>query len=294
MDLQTLHKLLDSPIAYHRIFVDWAGSVTGAVMLSQLFYWSKRTSNAEGWVYKTAKEWEEETGLSVREQATARRCLRDVGLVEEKLKGIPPKVHFRITGKICNFAESAKLNSPNQRTRDRRISEIKTENTAKNTNTRAEDSPGECANFGKDKSPKNGYHPMVPKFVRNYAKFSIQRRWHAGKRGSTINGWAPKILQQWEGTIDQLLQVHSVSHVKEVMMWYFETWQKKYVPKCLTLKTFCERFPNLELAMAESRRPKTEREKEDDIGFGTRITEKDLRRNGHCEPTVKTIEDEEF
>lgn len=88
-------ELLDRPIAFHRVFVDIAGSVAGALLLSQAVYWNKRAAN-NGWFYKTAEEWKEETGLSRRELERARRELKDAGLMEELLKGVPAKLHYKL------------------------------------------------------------------------------------------------------------------------------------------------------------------------------------------------------
>lgn len=66
-------------------------------MLSQAFYWNgKIPESRKGWFYKTQKEWTEETCLSRREQETARKTLLATGIWEEKLEGIPAKLHFRI------------------------------------------------------------------------------------------------------------------------------------------------------------------------------------------------------
>src|SRR3990172_2452629 len=65
--------LLDRPIAYHRVFVTLTGSVKAAILLSQAMYWQKRARQVDGWWYKTAEEWQEETGLTRHEQDTARR-----------------------------------------------------------------------------------------------------------------------------------------------------------------------------------------------------------------------------
>ena len=92
----SLLDLLDRPIAFHRIFVKLTGSVTAALMLSQAFYWSKRTSNPDGWFYKTQAEWEDETGMGRYEQEGARKVLRDLPFWEEKRAGVPAKLYFRI------------------------------------------------------------------------------------------------------------------------------------------------------------------------------------------------------
>jgi DNA-binding protein Fis len=87
---------LDRPIAFHRVFVELTGSVTAALMLSQIVYWSKRTSDDKGWFYKTREEWAEETGMLRREQETARKALRKHGFLEEKRVGVPAKLHYRL------------------------------------------------------------------------------------------------------------------------------------------------------------------------------------------------------
>lgn len=88
---EALLDLLSKPIAFHPAFVKIAGSVAAGVMLSQAFYWSKnrRAVQREGWFYKSHVEWEEETGLSRREQQTARMHLRTAGLLEEKDGSLP-------------------------------------------------------------------------------------------------------------------------------------------------------------------------------------------------------------
>ena len=90
-------QLLETgPIAYYRAFAAVAGGVTAGVFLSQLYYWHDRGRDPAGWIYKTQAEWEAETGLTRREQETARRKLRERGLVEEKLAGLPARLHYRL------------------------------------------------------------------------------------------------------------------------------------------------------------------------------------------------------
>lgn len=96
MKSKLLKKMFDRPIAYHRALVPFAG-VTGAVLLSQAIYWSKRLEeDRDGWFYKTRDEWNEETGLTRKEQETARKKLTSLGILEEKLQGIPAQLWFRV------------------------------------------------------------------------------------------------------------------------------------------------------------------------------------------------------
>jgi len=91
-----LSDLLDRPIAFHRAFVEPAGSVAAALMLSQAVYWSKRTTDKTGWFYKTQEEWQEETGLSRSEQEIARKHLRASGFWNEQRRSVPAKLFYRI------------------------------------------------------------------------------------------------------------------------------------------------------------------------------------------------------
>lgn len=109
-------SLLDRPIAYHRVFVTLTGSVTAAVLLSQAVYWSRRTGENGGWWWKTAADWTEETGLTRREQETARAILRELGFWQEEKRGIPARLWFfldvpALETVLCetSMAESAKL-----------------------------------------------------------------------------------------------------------------------------------------------------------------------------------------
>ena len=106
--------MFDRPIAFHRALVEMTGGVKPALMLGQLIYWSKRTKDTDGWVYKTQKEWEEETGLTRREQDTARKLLKERGIIQEKLAKSPARIHYRINPEYAqkrqtSLHKSAKL-----------------------------------------------------------------------------------------------------------------------------------------------------------------------------------------
>jgi len=89
-------KLLDRPIAFHRIFAEISGSVSAGIFLSQAFYWSQRTHDADGWFWKTQDDWFEETYLTRYEQEGARKKLIALGILEEEKRGIPAKLFYRL------------------------------------------------------------------------------------------------------------------------------------------------------------------------------------------------------
>ena len=140
-------SIFDAPIAFHRCFVPFAG-VKGAVLLSQMVYWQKRAKQDDGFFYKTAEEWEEETGLTTKEQFTARKILLECGAIYEVKRGVPCKLYYKIneqklsdlvreTAKNSSFPQTAKLVSPKAENKFRpngeTITEITTETTTKDS-----------------------------------------------------------------------------------------------------------------------------------------------------------------
>lgn len=89
-------ELLRRPIAYHSVVAKAFGSAKYAIFWSQLYYWHDKGSDPEGWIKKDQAEWFDETGLSRREQETARKIGRDLGLHEERLAGNPATMTYRI------------------------------------------------------------------------------------------------------------------------------------------------------------------------------------------------------
>ena len=101
---ETLHRItqlvMDNPVAYRRCFADIGGSALAGLLLSQFYYWTgvvnRENKARRGWFYKSAEEIREETGLSTKEQITARKKLVAKGILEEVRKGIPAILWFRI------------------------------------------------------------------------------------------------------------------------------------------------------------------------------------------------------
>jgi hypothetical protein len=94
----------DRPIAYHPILAKVFGSVTAALFLSQIGYWSDKGAHHSGWIWKTEEEMTDETGLSRSEQQTARALLVWTGVLEEKRKGVPARMWFKIDWEMLDIA----------------------------------------------------------------------------------------------------------------------------------------------------------------------------------------------
>lgn len=82
-------------IAYYPQLSKFFGSVNASIFFAQLHYWQSRSAEEMG-VFKTAEEWTEETGLSYREQATARKILTEMGVLIETHKRLQHRVYYRL------------------------------------------------------------------------------------------------------------------------------------------------------------------------------------------------------
>ncbi len=113
MNYTELATLLTRPIAFHRIFAAVGGGACAGLFLSQAFYWTPRTKDADGWFYKTQQEWEEETALTRREQESVRKQLAAKNLLEEKKEGVPCRLYYRINKEGLMRAINAHLEAAN-------------------------------------------------------------------------------------------------------------------------------------------------------------------------------------
>lgn len=84
------------PIAFQRVFVDITKSATAALLLSACMQEQEYQTSADGWYTASADQWESLTGLSRKEQSTARRVLRDLSLLHERRTGYPAQFEIRV------------------------------------------------------------------------------------------------------------------------------------------------------------------------------------------------------
>lgn len=83
-------------VSYFPKFNYITGDVKATILLCQLLFWEGKQADPSSWVYKTQKELFEETGLTRREQETARKKLKEKGFLNEMHRGIPRKLYFRL------------------------------------------------------------------------------------------------------------------------------------------------------------------------------------------------------
>ncbi len=86
-------------IALHTHVLAVAGGAGEAVLLSQLIYWTRHGTEVvarDGWLFKTAEQWERETGLATKVQRRVRRNLRSRGLLSERAGGLRNRMESRL------------------------------------------------------------------------------------------------------------------------------------------------------------------------------------------------------
>ena len=91
---ELLH-IIGKPIAYYPQLAKPLGGVNASLLFGHFFYWKDKGRSELG-VYRTADEIEVETGLSRDEQRTARRKLRERGVLIETEKRIEHRIYYKL------------------------------------------------------------------------------------------------------------------------------------------------------------------------------------------------------
>lgn len=135
------------PVAYYPRLARFFGSVNVAILFAQLHYWGQRCESDLG-TYKTSEEFTEETGLSYREQATARKHLRQAGFLIETPRRLEHRVYFRLNLEAVDAAFDAwteaqtKAQSPNDENAFREIPKAQFGSVAKRSSGDAANAVG--------------------------------------------------------------------------------------------------------------------------------------------------------
>jgi hypothetical protein len=101
-----------------RVFIDYTGNISSALLLGQLIYWSERTTRLDGYIWKSYKEWEEELSLSKYQVCKAVKVLKNLGILKtvvRKAEG-SPTVHYKLdevefSKSIVKFLNNRKSNN---------------------------------------------------------------------------------------------------------------------------------------------------------------------------------------
>jgi hypothetical protein len=93
---QVKEMLPNRVVGYSPDLARMVGGATTGLFLSQLLFLSDKGANPEGWVYKSEQEMGKETGLTKREQQTARRKLLSLGVIAIMRGGFRNTYHFKV------------------------------------------------------------------------------------------------------------------------------------------------------------------------------------------------------
>lgn len=81
-----------------KIYVEYTGDLTTAVLLNQIVFYSDKSKRTDGYFYKTYKEWYEDCCLTERQVRHSVKKLKDKGVLETKLMKAngSPTVHYKL------------------------------------------------------------------------------------------------------------------------------------------------------------------------------------------------------
>lgn len=94
------------PIMYVNKYNKLTGknNVKIALFISYLLTLENYTADEDKWFSKTAEEIANETGLSRKEQVSVRKKLCKLNIINEKISGLPGKLHFKLNHKSLQEA----------------------------------------------------------------------------------------------------------------------------------------------------------------------------------------------
>ena len=98
---QALLELLGQRyVQFYPVLAELTGSVKCALLLGQALYWTRtylaEHPERESWFWHTTRDWLGSTGLSRREQESARRTLVDRNFMAQRRAGMPARLHYKV------------------------------------------------------------------------------------------------------------------------------------------------------------------------------------------------------
>ena len=174
----------------------------GAVLLADLI--SKEeyfiaNGMTDGWFFNTAKNIEEDTCLTSHQQRKAIKSLKELGIIETKVVGIPAKQHFKIIeNKLLSYfntscEESVKLVVKKTQTINKNNNK---NNNNNNISNRRNEFVFEVLSFDYDESILNGFidYWTEPNKSNTKMKYELNKTWETKRRLKT---WAAN-QKKWD------------------------------------------------------------------------------------------------
>ena len=234
------NNILTAPKEFVRI----TGSANTAILLSQIIYWSERTSNENGWFYKSDENWEEELCFNKYYIRKSVKKLKELDFIETKVKRIygNPTLHYRI--KIQSVTKTFL-----QTLQKRNYKVYNFNNKTKNINK-------EYNHINNDFEPKK---KLTKKQLSNLKKYknlssnlaSIIQSKRKINKNSNISSWVKPIqdLVEKDLNINNTKIKDRVKRVQQALDWYSDHIGEKYVPVIQSGESLRSKFDKLENAM---------------------------------------------
>lgn len=87
-------------VLFHPTLAEQLDNFKAAVFLGHALYWTRHLAKQQprrgGWFFMTARQCQDATGLTTREQASVRALLTARGILLESIAGRPAKLHYKI------------------------------------------------------------------------------------------------------------------------------------------------------------------------------------------------------
>ena len=195
----------DSVITIPKIYIDFTGDLTTAAILNQLVFYSDKGKRSDGFFYKSYKEWEEETGLTKRQVSYSIGKIKDLGLVETKLKKAngSPTIHYKLDyDKLldsivtkCHYRLEQNVTIDSDKV-SQSLTENTTENTTENNISTSKIPYKDIIDYLNEKADKRFKHTTA-----NNQKF-IRSRWNEGNKLDDFKRVIDIKVSQWKNDKD--------------------------------------------------------------------------------------------
>ena len=174
----------------------------GAVLLADLI--SKEeyfiaNGMTDGWFFNTAKNIEEDTCLTSHQQRKAIKSLKDLGIIETKVVGIPAKQHFKIIeNKLLSYLNTSCKETDKQVCKKQKtINKNNNNNNNKNNiSNRRDKFVFEVLTFDYEESILNSFidYWTEPNKSNTKMKYELNKTWETKRRLKT---WAAN-QKKWD------------------------------------------------------------------------------------------------
>ena len=145
----------------------------------------------DGWFFNTAKNIEEDTCLTTHQQSKAIKRLKDLGILETKVVGIPAKKHFKIIENklVSYFNTSFKKSDKQVFKKTKTINKNKEIRITNNIISNRDAFVLEVMAFDYDKKILEGFidYWTEPNKSKTKMKFELQQTWSTNLR---LKNWA--------------------------------------------------------------------------------------------------------